>query len=326
MSSLQIILLITGTLVVWVAGTAAFAMSAARRHPPIGRFTECYGVRLHYVERGGEHQRVIVFLHGNGMTVHDFVISGLLDYAAARYRVLCFDRPGFGHSTRPRFRMWTPEKEAELFAAVLQRLGIGQAVVLGHSWGTLVALAMSLRFPQFVQGLVLASGYYFPTWRGDVLLASGPAVPIIGDLMRYTISPILAWALFPKLMQKLFAPRPVPDPFSRQFPVALAVRPLHLRAAAEEAALMIPAAARLQRQYSELRCPVALIVGDKDEIVNREQTMRLQRLLKRSIMRSVPDAGHMVHHATPDRVMDAASLIFASLPVDQPKVAVAGRS
>jgi pimeloyl-ACP methyl ester carboxylesterase len=324
MSNFQVILLITGTLTAWVVGTGVFALVTARRHPPIGKFTECNGVRLHYVDRGGEHQRVIVFLHGNGMTVHDFVLSGLLDYAAARYRVVCFDRPGFGHSTRPRFRIWTPEKEAELFAAALQQLGIGQAVVLGHSWGTLVALAMSLRFPQFVQGLVLASGYYFPKWRGDVLLLSGPAVPIFGDLMRYTISPIVAWALFPKLLQKLFAPRPVPDRFSRQFPVGLAVRPRHLRAGAEEAALMIPAAARLQRQYSELRCPVALIVGDKDEVVDREQTMGLQRLLKGSIIRSVPDAGHMVHHAAPDRVMDTVALIFASSPALQPEIANAG--
>jgi len=43
-----------------------------------------------------------------------------------------------------------------------------------------------------VQGLVLASGYYFPTWRTDVWLLSAPAVPVVGDLMRYTISPLLS--------------------------------------------------------------------------------------------------------------------------------------
>src|SRR5947209_7300717 len=221
MDTLQIILFVIGLLALWVMGTAVFAMIADRRHPPIGKFIECDGVRLHYIERGNQHDAVLMLLHGNGMMVQDFDISGVLDGAAQRYRVLCFDRPGFGHSTRPRFRIWTPEAEAELFAAALRRLGIDRAVVLGHSWGTLVAVAMGLQFPDLVRGLVLASGYYFPTLRKDIWLA-GPAVPLIGDLMRYTIAPLLAWAIMPKLLGKLFAPRPVPDQFRREFPLSLA--------------------------------------------------------------------------------------------------------
>jgi hypothetical protein len=34
-----------------------------------------------------------------------------------------------------------------------------------------------------VQALVLASGYYFPTTRGDVLALSGPAIPVLGDIV-----------------------------------------------------------------------------------------------------------------------------------------------
>src|SRR5437764_14221131 len=88
---------------VWIVGTAAFAATVNRRHPPIGKVVECNGVRLHFVEPG------LVFLHGNGMMNQDFETSGLLDRAARSYHVLCFDRPGFGHSTRPRRRIWTPE-------------------------------------------------------------------------------------------------------------------------------------------------------------------------------------------------------------------------
>src|ERR1051325_838853 len=222
----------------WIAATAVFSVLASRRHPPIGRFLEIDGVRLHYVERGSEHDRVLVLLHGNGMMLQDFVIGGVVGRAADHYRVLCFDRPGFGHSTRPRGRIWTPEAQADLFAAALRKLGVRQAVVLGHSWGTLVAVALGLRFPDLVQGTVLAAGYYFPTWRNDVWVLTAPALPVIGDLLRYTISPVLAWLIMPKLLRKLFAPRPVPQRFSREFPVALAVRPGHLRAGAEETALL----------------------------------------------------------------------------------------
>jgi hypothetical protein len=52
-------------------------------------------VRLHYVERGTGTP--LVLLHGNGSMIEDFQSSGLLD-AAKKYRVIAFDRPGFGHS------------------------------------------------------------------------------------------------------------------------------------------------------------------------------------------------------------------------------------
>ena len=131
------------------------ARRAEREHPPIGRFLEVDGVRLHYLDRG--EGRPVVLLHGNGSMIEDLALSGLLELAAARYRVVAFDRPGYGHSTRPRDRVWTPEAQAELVRAALRRLGVERPIVVGHSWGTLVATALA--HPADVAGLVLLSGY-----------------------------------------------------------------------------------------------------------------------------------------------------------------------
>jgi hypothetical protein len=69
-------------------------------------------VRLHYIERGqGEP---LVLLHGNGSMIQDFSSSGLLDKAARKYRVIVFDRPGFGYSRSPRLTVWTPNAQADL--------------------------------------------------------------------------------------------------------------------------------------------------------------------------------------------------------------------
>src|ERR1700742_3775091 len=151
-----------------------FAEEAQRDNPPQGQFIDIDGVRLHYVERGDG--RPLVLLHGNGSMIHDFESSGLIDLAAENYRVIVFDRPGFGHSLRPRNVVWTPEAQAELFAKALARLDVSQAIVLGHSWGASVAVALAIKHPSMVEALVLASGYYFPTPRADILLA-GPAIP-----------------------------------------------------------------------------------------------------------------------------------------------------
>jgi pimeloyl-ACP methyl ester carboxylesterase len=282
-----------------VVGNIAFSVLSERRNPPVGSFMECDGVRLHYLERGDASAPCVVLFHGNGAMIQDFITSGLVDLLAQRNHVLCFDRPGFGHSQRPRARIWTPSAQAALFAKALERIGARDPVVVGHSWGCLVAVALGLRGDYPVRGLVLASGYYFPTPRLDVWLLSGPAVPVLGDLLRYTIAPIISFAMLPGLLRKIFAPRPVPQVFERQFPISLALRPKQLRAAAEESAFLVPAAAQLQSQYPRIKCPVRLFHGDQDHFVEREQSRQLHHALPRSVLHFVQDAGHMVHYADP---------------------------
>src|SRR5688500_779501 len=164
------------------------ARQALRRNPPSGRFLTVGGVRLHHIDTGGKGQPILL-LHGNGSMVRELEISGIIEQLSEHYRVVAFDRPGFGHSERPRTRAWTPGEQADLLHAAMHRLGLKSALVLGHSWGTLVALELALRHPRFVKGLLLIGGFYFPEARRDVALLSLAAIPVIGDLMRYTISP-----------------------------------------------------------------------------------------------------------------------------------------
>ncbi|WP_409363845.1 alpha/beta fold hydrolase, partial [Bradyrhizobium liaoningense] len=79
-------------------------MTAERKTPPIGVFTYCDAVppRLAW--------------------------SCFIDRLAHNYRVVCFDRPGFGYSDLPRTRIWTPTTQASLFAKALDRLGVRNPV------------------------------------------------------------------------------------------------------------------------------------------------------------------------------------------------------
>src|SRR5262249_14403999 len=128
-----------------VVANVALEFIARWRNPPIGEFLDVNNVRLHFIMRGDPDAPPLVMFHGNGTMLQDFAISGLVDKAASKFRVICFDRPGFGHSSRPRSVIWSPERQADLFAAALARLGIERTLVLGHSWGTLVARALPAR-------------------------------------------------------------------------------------------------------------------------------------------------------------------------------------
>jgi pimeloyl-ACP methyl ester carboxylesterase len=296
------------------------ARKAERDNPPAGRFLNVGGVRLHYLERGSGHP--VVLLHGNGSMIQDFGSSGLIDLAANKYRVIAFDRPGFGHSDRPRGTVWTPEEQARLFRDALAQIGVERATVVGHSWGCSVAVALAHKYPHLVGGLVLASGYYYPTVRADVVAMAGPAVPVIGDVVRYSISPILSRLLWPRLMRKLFGPQPVPEKFAG-FPRAMAVRPSQLRASAAEAALMIPDAFAARPVYAGLEMPVAIIAGADDRLVDAKvQSARLHAAIPHSSFHRVPGAGHMIHQTATAAVMAAIDEVAAAQgPLTRPEAA-----
>jgi pimeloyl-ACP methyl ester carboxylesterase len=205
--------------------------------------------------------------------------------------------------------MWNADAQADLFHAAFRALGIDQAMIMGHSWGTFVALAMALNYPNDVLGLVLASGYYFPSFRLDVPVFSGPAIPVIGDLMRFTISPLLARLVWPRLLRHVFAPSPVTEQF-RKFPTWMALRPLQLRAAAEETALMIPNTLALKPRYESLAVPTILIAGDGDRHVNtKDQSARFHEAIPQTRLIIMPHVGHMVHQIAPNDVVEAIETV-----------------
>jgi len=219
--------------------------------------------------------------------------------------VIVIERPGYGYSERPR-GLWTPRAHATLYEHALHQLGVEQAIVLGHSWGTMVAVSLALQAPTLVRSLVLLSGYYFPTARMDVVLSSPNAIPVIGDALRHTISPPLARLMLPAGIRAMFAPAPVPEPFDRLFPKELMLRPLQLRASAEDAALMTPSVMELQEHYRELKLPVVILTGGDDQIADVDrQSKRLHEEIPQSELTVLPGLGHMVHHLAPDQVIKA---------------------
>lgn len=296
-----------------LAGAAAIAQrhasEAERRYPPLGRFISASGTRLHYIERG--KGRPVVFLHGNGTLLEDLVISGVVDQTARGYRAVAFDRPGFGHSERPRGRNWTAAAQASALVAAFKILGIERPVVVAHSWGTLVALALALDHVREVSGLVLISGYYYPTPRKDVLVFSVPAIPVVGDLLRHTVAPLIGESIAPRLIERLFAPQGVSPRFAKEFPLALTLRPSQIRAFAEDTAQMIGTAEMLSQRYASLFPPTAILAGTADKIVSYRQAQRLHGDVAGSRLEILRGGSHMVHHIAPQRVVHAIDAVAA---------------
>ncbi|MFC4595629.1 alpha/beta fold hydrolase [Sphingobium tyrosinilyticum] len=290
-----------------LVGTAWFNHMNSKRVetqcPPTGEFIEVDGVRLHYVDRGVGPP--VVLLHGNGVMLQDWEVSGVLGIAAEHHRVIAFDRPGFGYSSRPRSSAWTPAAQANLIAAALKQIGVGPAVVVGHSWGTMVALALALDNADVSAGLVLLSGYYYGSARPDVLPASVPAVPLLGDVLARTVAPLAGLLMGPSALKVSFSPAPVSEKFA-DFPVAMALRPGQIRATAADTAMMIPGAIALSRRYGELNLPVIIMAGEGDQIAHVDKHARkLVNDIAGAELRIIPEQGHLFHYAVPEQVAAA---------------------
>ena len=300
----------------WGITLAMAAMAAAVQyktrqvehdHPPNGKFINVDGVRLHYLEKGeGEP---LVLIHGNGTLAEDFVISTVFDQAAKNYRVIVFDRPGYGYSERPSSQTWNATAQAQLLHKALAQLEIERPIIVGHSWGTLVALSMALEQPSQVRSLVLLSGYYYPMPRLDVAFAAPMAIPFIGHLIRYTVSPLVGRMLWPLAVRKLFLPADQPTRFKARFPVWMALRPSQLRANAGDGVLMIPEAARLAHRYHELRLPIVIVAGSGDLLaLPKLHSERLHQEITHSKLILLQGDGHMIHQLAPEEVVKAIDL------------------
>src|SRR5260370_6189741 len=93
-------------------------------------------------------------IHGLGGQLGNFTYS-LVDRLAGEFRVVAVDRPGSGYSTRSAAAPAGLRAQAKTLAKVIRALNLGRPVIVGHSLGGAVALALALDHSDCVGGLAL---------------------------------------------------------------------------------------------------------------------------------------------------------------------------
>src|SRR5690606_11676526 len=131
--------------------TARVARQAERLVPPPGRFVTIDGHRIHYFDR--RQGRPIVFIHGLGGTQFHFL--PLFAALERDFRLVALDRPGSGYSTRVGLTPASPKQHAAFIARFIDELGLERPLLVGHSLGGAIALAVALDHPDKISGLAL---------------------------------------------------------------------------------------------------------------------------------------------------------------------------
>lgn len=279
-----------------------------RRHPPEGSFAIVNDTRLHYVfEPAGEKADLppIVFLHGASGNLVDQMLA-FRDRLAGRADLIFVDRPGHGWSTRGPKSNELPDGQAATVAALLDKLGIGKAIVAGHSFGGAIAASFALNHPDKTAGALFLAPVSHP-WPGGVdWYYNLTPIPVIGRLFSETLVMPLGLARLERGTRAVFSPnRPMED-FVRRTGVALVLRPWHFRSNATDVARLFDYVTRTAPRYREIRSPAVIVTGDGDTIVlPRVHALGLQRDLQDAELLWVTNLGHKPDYIATDLAVAA---------------------
>lgn len=275
-------------------------------YPPIGKFTRAGNLRIHYWEKG-EGQPVIL-VHGASGNLRDWTFD-VADRLARDYRVIVFDRPGFGYSDRPAENGWDPAVQARVLQAASREIGAADPIVVGHSWGGALAMAWALEFPGQTKGAVPVSGVTMP--YGSVAWAM-QAIGLSEIIVDWYSERLLEKARsggVEDFIARVFRPQPIPEGYIDYVGAPLALRERTLRANAEDLNNVNIALERMAPRYASLDLPVEIIHGEADFIDWDDQAEPLAREIGHARLTLLPQVGHMAHHVAPVELDSAIARI-----------------
>jgi pimeloyl-ACP methyl ester carboxylesterase len=236
--------------------------------PPVGRFVDVSGMRLHLVDSGekpGQSEPPLVFVHGLLGQLNHFSFA-----LAARFperRVVLIDRPGSGYSQTAHPQ--TLAAQADVLSETIERLGLRKPLVVGHSFGGAVALALALDHREKLGGLALIAPL--------TLMVAKPPKPFAALSNRSRLSLWFgAWTLGPVATllrsrvarDEVFAPDPMPTHFWNDGGGLLAARPSALLAASSDIVTQPQELPRMTLRYSALDLPIGVLFGAGDLVLD----------------------------------------------------------
>lgn len=239
--------------------------------PQMGQVVQVRGGSIHYVERGDPANQTIVMIHGLSGQLQHFTYA-LIDELAGDYHVVAVDRPGCGYSTRDRPELATLPEQARMIQEFLEAKGITNAILVGHSLGGAVSLAMALDYPDHTAGLALLAP----------LTQQMPAPPQVfkpleirttwlRNLIGNTIAVPLAAKTAPHVIGAVFDPEPAPADFLDRAGGALGLRPSAFITASQDVVGVDASIADQCRRYPGLSVPGGILYGTQDAILSASQ-------------------------------------------------------
>lgn len=262
------------------------------------------GTTLHVRDTGPRNAPAVILLHGFGASLHTWEPwAGVLD---DDLRVIRLDLPGAGLSPPDPTGDYSDARVMTLLLALMDRLGLDRAALVGNSIGGRIAWTLAAEHPARVDRLVLIAPDGFASPGFDY--GRAPEVPWIMSLMRYTL---------PREMLRANIAVGYGDPSALTGPTVTRYRDLMLAPGARQAMLDRMRQTVLRDPVpllGRITVPVLLVWGEQDAMIPFANARDYQRHLADVRLVSFPDLGHLPHEEAPARSLPPV-LTFLREPV-----------
>jgi pimeloyl-ACP methyl ester carboxylesterase len=287
------LLLLLFMLAVLTLFTQFFARRVSGFFRPRGEWLEIDGERIHYRRMGAGPPLVLV--HGLGGESRNFDYLPLAQLAT-RWQLVLLDRPGAGHSPRIDPGKAGIAAQARLLAGFIHAMGFERPPLLvGHSLGGAIALAVALQDPECVAGLALIAPLtHFDPHVPRPFRALAIHTPWLRRVYAHTVSIPVALVSTPAILSALFGPDPAPRDFAVRGGGLMSARPGAFIAASQDMAAVEADLLPQQERYAALRLPVRILFGEGDRVLDwQAQGQALKAKLPQADLRVIP-GGHML--------------------------------
>jgi pimeloyl-ACP methyl ester carboxylesterase len=276
-------------------------------------FYEVNGQQIHVKEESPERKSVAVLIHGWSSSW--YAMSPLLPLLRERYRCLAVDLPGYGQSP-PYPQRATIASYVETLALLIREVTTEKVVLVGHSMGGMISLALALKYPQLVERMVLLC----PTISGRLSLSINLFISPVTVLERFTITNKLVSLLEPhmlnltdRLMRPVsFADRSGITAADYEHLRADARRPGQGRVRAE--CYWAMRESDLRGKIGEIKAPSLVLWGMEDNTVPLRDASIVAKELPDADLRIIPNAGHWPQFETPE-ITERYVRAFLSTPL-----------
>jgi pimeloyl-ACP methyl ester carboxylesterase len=287
-----ILLLGAGLLGAWLyTPDKSRAQLESRYAAPPSEFVQVEGLRFHVRETGPKDGPALLMLHGFGASLHTWE-----PWAAAlsnQFRTVRFDIPGFGLTEPDPTGDYSDERSIKLLSALMDKLSIERAVLIGHSMGGKLAWMFAAKFPDRVSKLILVSPDGFESEGFEY--GKKASVPMLVRLLPYTL---------PTFMVRMNLAPAYGEPSALTDDALTRYRDMML--APGSRAAMIARMEQVELQPPEpllarIQAPTLLIWGEKDAMIPVGNAKDYIKALPDSRVVTLPHAGHLPHEETADQ-------------------------
>ena len=285
-----------------VLATLWIAAKAQRLVPPVGKFVEIDGNRIHYVDMG--EGRPIVFVHGLGAQLHHFRHT-LFAHFGPGYRLIALDRPGSGYSVRANGATGRLPEQAALVRRFIETLGLERPLVVGHSLGGAITLTLAVEHPEVISGIALLA----PLTHLEAGMREKTGLLNIRSrlwrwIMAYTLAIPTSLRYARPTMEFIFAPQAFPADYMIDGGGWLGLRPAHFHATSSDIVAVEQDLGRIEQRYGEITMPAGIFFGTADRVIDiRIHGEPMRGKIKGLDFEALDGVGHMPQFVEPRRVI-----------------------